>query len=189
MVRRRRPSKVTAGRTIVLVLAGALGIGWLGCIDPDTGWPGGSPAMAAGRHDVGRRGPTDSGKAASAAQTGKKAGAMGAAGERPADAGPGSAGGAAGAAGASQTPGSGGSGGGPAGAVRSPGSTGLSGRSDPSGRDARASTMGTSAATATPSTGVAPPDTDWHTVPADLTQVGGDLSPAEEAALIAGKWR
>lgn len=35
----------------------------------------------------------------------------------------------------------------------------------------------------------APRRLDQHAVPSGLTQVGEDLSPAEEAALIAGKWR
>lgn len=80
----------------------------------------------------------------------------------------------------------GGSAGGAAGSLNSTRAARARGTSS-GGDDRDPSPAGPAAASQPPDS--APARSDEPAVPPGLTQVGDDLSPAEEAALIAGKWR
>lgn len=136
-----------------------------------------------------------------AAYADSKRGAAGAAGYRGGgDSGAGAD--AGGGGGAAPTPGGGAAGAAPGDSKGSPGS-GAAGsvapadgtrasraRGTSSGSDDREpSAAGPTSTSPLQSPAAASRRLDQHAVPSGLTQVGEDLSPAEEAALIAGKWR
>lgn len=182
----RCPERRLAGRRTasfaLAALLGAMAPVALTIVGDDDGWAVGKAAHAGGKHG-------DAGAAGGAGYRG--GGAGGGAGGAGGDVEPAPGGGGAAGAAPGDSKGSPGPGGGAAGTADSPDSSragrALGGSSGGSGREP--SPLGPTSTSPLPSPVTAPPRSDLHAVPAGLTQVGDDLSPAEEAALIAGKWR